>query len=308
MAVVAVDCGGTNLIFGRADSPADIEVAGVVPTPREAAAIPAAVTEAVRPLIDGSVTAVGVGSAGLVDHATGSLVWSPHSRGGFVRLGPEVARATGLPVVVDGDANLAALAEARLGAGAGYRVMLLVALGTGIGGGLVVEGALERGRGFLGEIGHMIMDPAGPLCPCGRRGCWEALVSGTSLGRAARRVAERDPEGAVAQAAAGAMPRGEHLSAAAGAGDAEASAALAEAGEWLGRGLANLVAVLDPDVIVLGGGAAAAGEALLGPARATLAATVAGAGYRAPTPVVAARFGSRAGLVGAALAAKEARW
>ncbi len=181
-----------------------------------------------------------------------------------------MARATGLPVVVDGDANLAALAEAHLGAGAGYRVVLLVALGTGIGGGLVVEGRVERGRAFLGEIGHMVMDPAGPLCACGRHGCWEALVSGTSLARAARRLAEGDPAGAVARAAAGATPRGEHLSAAAREGDAAAAAALADAGEWLGRGLANLVAVLDPDVIVVGGAAAAAGEALLGPARATL--------------------------------------
>ena len=308
MAVIAVDCGGTNLMFGRGDSPAGIEVAGVVPTPRETAAIPGAVAAAVQPLVDGSVTAVGVGCAGLVDHASGDLVWSPHSRGGRVGLGTEVARATGLPVVVDGDANLAALAEAHMGAGAGYRVVLLVALGTGIGGGLVVEGRVERGRAFLGEIGHMVMDPAGPLCACGRHGCWEALVSGTSLARAARRLAEGDPAGAVARAAAGVTPRGEDLSAAAREGDAAAAAALADAGEWLGRGLANLVAVLDPDVIVVGGAAAGAGEALLGPARATLSATVAGAGYRAPTPVVVARFGSRAGLVGAAMAAEEARW
>ncbi len=308
MAVIAVDCGGTNLTFGRGDSPTAIRAAGVVPTPRETAAISAAVAGAVAPLIDGSVTAIGVGSAGLVDHAAGTLVWSPHSAGGPVRLGPEVAAATGLPVVVDNDANLAALAEARLGVATGYRMVLLVALGTGIGGGLVVEGAVERGRGFLGEIGHMAMDPSGPVCACGRRGCWEALVSGTSLGRAAREAVRADPAGAVARAAAGGPPRGEHLSAAAREGDPAARAALAEAGAWLGRGLANLVAVLDPDVIVLGGGAAAAGEALLGPARSALAAAVGAAGYRAATPVVAARFGSRAGLVGAALAAEEARW
>jgi glucokinase len=308
LAVIAVDCGGTNLIFGRAESPATIEVAGRVPTPREVAAIPAAVVEAVRPLVDRSVRAIGVGSAGLVDHAAGSLVCSPHSQGGPVRLGAEVSTSTGLPVVVDNDANLAALAEARLGAGAGYRMVLLVALGTGIGGGLVVGGAVERGRAFLGEAGHMIVDPSGPACACGRFGCWEALVSGTSLGRAARAIADADPAGAVARAAAGGTPRGEHLSAAAGEGDPRARAALAEAGGWLGRGLANLVVLLDPDVIVVGGGAAAAGEALLGPARATLAAAVGGAGYRAPTPVVAARFGSRAGLVGAALEAEEARW
>ena len=308
MAVVAVDCGGTNLAFGRTRSPAGVRVAGVAPTPRDAAAIPAAVAAAVAPLVDESVTAVGVGSAGLVDSRSGTLVWSPHAAGGQVALGPEVAAALGRPVVVDNDANLAALAEARLGAGAGHRMVLFVGLGTGIGGGLVLDGVVERGRGFLGEIGHMVLKPGGPACPCGKRGCWEALVSGSSLGREARRLAARHPGGAVARAAAGDTPRGEHLSDAGRRGDPEARAALAAAGDWLGRGLANLVAALDPDVIVVGGGAAAAGRALLGPARAALAASLGGAGYRAATLVVAARFGRRAGLVGAALAAEEATW
>lgn len=306
MAVVAVDCGGTNLAYGRARSPASVRVAGVVPTPRRASAIPAAVAAAVANLVDGSVTALGVGSAGLVDHSTGTLVWSPHSSGRRVALGPELARALGRPVVVDNDANLAGLAEARLGAGVGHHMMLLIALGTGIGGSLVIDGAVERGRGFLGEIGHMVLEPGGPACLCGRRGCWEALVSGTSLGRAAVALAAADPAGAVARAAGGAKPRGEHLSAAARQRDPAARAALAAAGEWLGRGLANLVMALDPDVIVLGGGAAAAGRALLGPARAAMTAAIGGSGYRGATPVVAARFGSRAGLVGAALAAEEA--
>jgi glucokinase len=308
MAVIAVDCGGTKVVFARVEAPADAEPAGMVATPREAAAIPAVVAAAVSRLVDGSVTAIGIGAAGLVDRGRGRLVWSPHSTGGRVPLAVEVAAATGRPVVVDNDANLAVLAEARLGAGAGHRMVLLVALGTGIGGGLAVEGVVERGRGFLGEVGHMVMDPSGPACVCGRRGCWEALVSGTSLGRAARELAGSQLEGAVARAAAGGRPRGEHLSEAARAGDPAAGAALAEAGGWLGRGLANLVAVLDPDVIVLGGGVAGAGEMLMGPARKVLAASVAGKGYRSPTPVVAARFGSRAGLVGAALAAEEAQW
>lgn len=308
MAVVAVDCGGTNLVFGRTRAPQAIRVTGVVPTPKEAAAIPAAVVGAVGRLVDGSVRAIGIGSAGLVDHGRGLLVRSPHSAGGWVQLGREVAEAVGRPVVVDNDANLAARAEAGLGAGRGYRLVLLVALGTGIGGGLVLDGRVERGRGFLGEVGHMVLDPRGPACACGQRGCWEALVSGTSLGRAARRLAARDPGGGVARAAGESTPRGEHLTAAAREGDSAARTALTEAGEWLGRGLANLVIALDPDVVVVGGVAAAVGRSLLAPARAAMAAAVGGAGYRAATPVVPARFGGRAGLVGAALAAEEATW
>jgi glucokinase len=131
-------------------------------------------------------------------------------------------------------------------------------------------------------------------------------VSGTALGRAAGELAVSAPHGAVSRAAAGADPRGEHLADAAVGGDPAALAALAAAGTWLGRGLANLVAVLDPDVIVVGGAAAGAGEALLGPARTVLREVIEGGGHRAPTPVLAARFGPRAGLVGAALAAGEA--
>jgi len=307
MAVIAVDCGGTNLAFGRYDPAGQGEPSGVRATPSDAAGIPGAIVAAIRPLLDTSVTAVGIGVAGLVDHRVGTLVWSPHASGGGVALGPEVAAATGLPVVVDNDANLAALAEARLGAGAGQRMVLFLGLGTGIGGGLVIEGRLERGRGFLGELGHMVVDPSGPRCACGGYGCWEALVSGSSLGRAARELAAADPAGAVARAASGGTPRGEHLAAAAADGDVAARAELAAAGAWLGRGLADLVAALDPDVIVVGGAAAGAGEALLAPARAVLAEAVEGAGHRAATPVVLARFGSGAGLVGAALAAGEAR-
>lgn len=307
MAVIAVDCGGTNLVYGRYEPDGRGEPSGQRLTPRAASAIPHAIAEAVVPLLVPGVTAIGIGTAGLVDHTVGLLVWSPHASGGGVALGAEVAAATGLPVKVDNDANLAALAEARLGAGIGYRMVLFVGLGTGIGGGLVIGGRIERGRGFLGELGHMTLDPSGPHCACGRRGCWEALVSGTALARAAADLAAADPSGGVAQTAAGAVPRGEHLTAAAAAGDREARCRLTAAGTWLGRGLANLVAALDPDAIVIGGAAAGAGEALLGPARSALAYCVEGRGHRAPTPVLSARFGPRAGLVGAALAAGEVR-
>jgi len=305
MAVIAVDCGGTNLVYGRFEPGGRGEAFGARGTPREAAALAGAIVGAVGPLVGPGVIAVGIGVAGLVDHAAGALVWSPHASGDRVDLASEVDAAIGLPVTVDNDANLAALAEARLGAGVGHRMVIFVGLGTGIGGGLVVEGRIERGRGFLGELGHMTLDPSGPPCACGRRGCWEALVSGTALGRDAADLTAADPLGPVARAAAGAPPRGEHLSAAAASGDPEARGRLEAAGAWLGRGLANLVAAFDPDVIVIGGAAAGARGLLLDPARAELADCVAGRGHRAPTPVLPARFGPRAGLVGAALAAAE---
>jgi len=305
MAVIAVDCGGTNLVFGRYDAAGRGEPAGTAASPREAAALPGAIVAAVGPLLDSAVTAVGIGLAGLVDRERGALEWSPHAAGGPVMVGDEVGAATGLPVLVDNDANLAALAEARLGAGRGRRMVLFVGLGTGIGGGLVVDGRIERGRGFLGEVGHLVLDPSGPRCACGGRGCWETLVSGTSLGRAAAELAGSDPGGRVAREARGQTPRGEHLAAAALAGDPAARAEMTAAGARLGRGLAALVAVLDPDVIVVGGAAAGAGELLLGPARAVLGEQVEGAGHRSPTPVVLAEFGAAAGLVGAALAAGE---
>ena len=154
----------------------------------------------------------------------------------------------------------------------------------------------------------MTLEREGPACPCGKRGCWEALVSGTSLGRAAQQAAAEDPGGLVARLAGGRPARGEHLTAAAEQGDAAAQAAVSAAGSWLGLGLANLVQALDPDVIVMGGGVSRAGEVLFGPARRAMAASVAGARYREPTPVRPARFGIDAGLIGAALAAEEGRW
>ena len=263
---------------------------------------------AIAPLLGPGVTAVGIGAAGLVDHATGTLVWSPHASGGGVTLGPEVAAATGLPVPGGQRRQPGRLAEARLGAGAGYRMVLFVGLGTGIGGGLVVEGRVERGRGFLGELGHMALDPSGPLCPCGRRGLLGGPGVGHRPGPGRRGVGRRPTRtGPVARAAAGAAaagraPGGRRRRRRPGG----SGPVCAAAGAWLGRGLANLVAVLDPDVIVVGGAAAGAGEALLGPARAVLAEVVEGGGTGPPRRCCRPASARSAGLVGAALAAGEA--
>jgi predicted NBD/HSP70 family sugar kinase len=166
VAVIAVDCGGTKLAYGSVAVPgAAPEEVYAVATPPSAASIPARIIEAIGPLIDPTITGVGIGIAGLVDADAGTLVWMPHVSGARIPVADPVGRALGIAATVDNDANLAALAEARAGAGAGYRMVLMITIGTGIGMGLAIEGEIERGRGSLGEAGHMTIDPEGPRAP-----------------------------------------------------------------------------------------------------------------------------------------------
>ena len=165
------------------------------------------------------------------------------------------------------------LAEHRLGAARGHGHVVMVTLGTGIGGGIVLDGRVQVGSaGFAGEIGHMVVDPAGPPCPCGRRGCWERFASGAGLGVLAREAALAGRLGEVVRLAGGdpESVRGEDVSAAAAAGDPAAQQVIEEVGWWIGFGLANLAAVLDPECFVLGGGVVQAGDLLLESARAAL--------------------------------------
>jgi glucokinase len=200
------------------------------------------------------------------------------------------------------------LAEHRLGAARGFGHVVMVTLGTGIGGGIVVDGRVQVGSaGFAGEIGHMVVDPAGPACPCGRRGCWERFASGAGLGVLAREAALAGRLGEVVRLAGGdpESVRGEDVSAAAAAGDPAAQQVIAEVGRWIGFGLANLAAVVDPDCFVLGGGVVQAGSPLIDAARATFAELVEGGDRRPPVDIEPAAFGERSGAVGAALAARH---
>jgi glucokinase len=236
----------------------------------------------------GADTGLGLGVAGLLDAEAGVLVSAPHLPGRDVDLAGLVADRVGLRPALLNDADAAALAELHGGAAEGRSNVVVLTIGTGIGCGLVIGGRVHRGRGFAGEPGHMTLAPGGDLCPCGRRGCWETLVSGRVLDEGARRMG-------VGSSAA-------ELALAAAAGQAGAAQAMREAGTWLGRGLAVLAAVLDPEVFVIGGGAAAAsGDLLLDPARGELDAWSSAQPGRAPTPVVPARFGPDAGAIGAAL-------
>jgi glucokinase len=250
-----------------------------------------------------------VGAAGLVDVRRGVIVFSPNFAWRDVPLGDRVADRFGLPVTVDNDATAAAWGEVRRGAARGAHHALLVTVGTGIGGGIVFEGAVMRGaHGLAGEIGHVVVEPGGPRCGCGNRGCWEQVASGQALERLGA-AAVLDGSAPVLAELSGADPgrvTGELVVRAAGQGDAGAAAIVRTVGLRLGEGIAGLVNVLDPEVVVVGGGLAAVGEALFEPAREAYAATVEGRELRPDVPIVPAALGNDAGAIGAGLLALEA--
>jgi glucokinase len=208
------------------------------------------------------------------------------------------------PVRVDNDATCAALAEWRLGAGRGSDDIILVTLGTGIGGGVVAGGALQRGHnGFTGEFGHMVVDPYGPPCVCGRRGCWERYASGSGLARLAREAAVGRRVSRVLDLADGdpEAVRGEHVQLAAREGDRDALAVIDEFGRWVALGLVNLTNALDPEVFVLGGGLAAGADLYLGPIQRWFGELIYAPNLRTHPRVAFAHWNERAGAVGAAL-------
>ncbi|HEV3227113.1 MAG TPA: ROK family protein [Acidimicrobiales bacterium] len=252
----------------------------------------------------GDVDAVGLGVPGLVDRS-GKLVVGPNLPGIVgVAFRDELQARLDLPVAVDNDATCATWAEVRLGAAKGSSEAFLVTLGTGIGGGLVTGGALQRGaNGFAGEAGHMVVDPKGPPCPCGRRGCWERFASGSGLGRLAREAAESGRGRRLIELAGGDPDdvRGEHVTRAAKEGNAEAIDVFREFGWWAALGIANLVNVLDPEIVVVGGGLVEAGAVVMDPIRAAYSDLVLAGDLRPEVRIVPAELGGDAGAIGAAL-------
>ncbi|HEV7727570.1 MAG TPA: ROK family glucokinase [Modestobacter sp.] len=248
---------------------------------------------------------VGVGAAGWFDRTGDTVLFSPHLAWRNQALRKELGGRLRRPLWVGNDADAAAWAEYRYGAARGSDLALVITLGTGIGGGIVLDGRLQRGaHGVAGEWGHMRVVPDGRLCACGNRGCWEQYASGNALGHTAREVAQSSPAAAadLLDRVGGDIERitGEVVATAARAGDPLANELLCEVGAWLGQGIADLAAVLDPEVVVIGGGVSVLGEMVLAPARERLERALPGRGFRPGPRVVAAQLGAQAGLVGAA--------
>jgi glucokinase len=309
--VIGVDLGGTKLLAGAVDADLNVHHRAyrLAPASDRQAVLDAVVSvvEEAREAI-GEAQAVGFGIPSLFDHERGIAVSTVHLPIRDVAFRDIMAERLGLPVFVDNDANVAMLAEHRFGAARGARHALLLTLGTGIGGGIVVDGRLVRGAlGSAGELGHMVIDQDGPRCQgnCPSRGCLEAFASGSALGRDALHAAREHPASGLGRALAeGRAVTGALVTELAHDGDPTAVAVVRRTGEYLGVGIASLVNVFNPSVVVVGGGVIAAGELLLEPAREVLA-------QRALSPsketarIVPACFGAESGMLGAATLALD---
>ncbi|GAA1152524.1 ROK family glucokinase [Nocardioides aquiterrae] len=302
-----IDVGGTKIAGGVVD-----EDGGILEELRVES--PATDAEAIEEAIAGLVTelrsrhpieTVGVGAAGYIDKARAVVLFAPNVAWRNEDLKGELEKRVELPVVIENDANAAAWGEFRYGAAHDADDLLLVTVGTGVGGGLVLDGEVYRGANGVGaEIGHMRVVPNGILCGCGKHGCFEQYASGSALVREARALALSG-----AQIAQGMLRRaggdltkitGPLVTEAAQAGDAGALQQLAELGRWLGEGMASLTEILDPEVIVVGGGVSEAGDLLLEPTRKAFAGQLVGRGFRPIPEIRKAQLGNRAGLIGAA--------
>lgn len=245
--------------------------------------------------------AIGVGIAAWVEQPAGRVAFAPNLTYEYPNVLEEVRNRFGLSTIVDNDANVAAWAEREFGAGKGSDDMLMLTVGTGIGGGIIAGGKVYRGhRGFAAEFGHMSIVEGGPQCACGQRGCLEALASGTAIARMAREGIGGAPDSILLELAADNPQRitGALVTEAARAEDDFAVGILDRAGRSLGVGLANLTNAFDPEIIVIGGGGADAGYYLIEPARRELSARL--AGRRDPPEIVTAVLGNDAGVIGAA--------
>jgi glucokinase len=306
---VGVDVGGTKVAAFRVAADGRILDRTQELTPAEdPEALLALVERLVLHVTTTDVRAVGIGAAGMVDHRTGVLRYAPNLSWRELPLGRRVSQATGLPVTVDNDANAAAWGEFRFGAGRDVSDMLLVTVGTGIGGGIVADNRLYRGaHGFAAEIGHIVVEPGGPLCGCGNRGCWEQVASGRAIDRLGREAALAYPDAPFVREAGGDPSKisGPVVTEAAMNGDPVATHVLQQVGRRLGEGIGGLVNTLDPEVVVVGGGAVVAGELLLGPAREAFRDAVEAPDHRPEVPIVPAELGNDAGAVGAAALALE---
>ena len=306
-ATIGLDIGGTKISGCVIDGNGVILVKGRKDTP---AHDPAAIVEEAGSLIrelslEHTIDAVGVACAAFIDRSRSMVFFSPNLAWRDVPLKQRLESVLDLPVLIENDANAAAWGEFRFGAAAEVDDMVLVTVGTGIGGGIVVDGVLMRGAfGVAAELGHMRVVPDGIRCGCGNRGCWEQYASGSALVREARELVDSgSPHAArLSELCAGdtATLSGPDVTSAAAEGDPAAVELLADLGAWIGEGVASVAAILDPELVVLGGGVSEAGALLIDPALAAFRRQLTGRGHRPEARFALASLGNDAGMIGAA--------
>jgi glucokinase len=304
---VGVDVGGTKIAAGLVDEKGQVLARERTESPAtDPPEIVRTISELVRKLAGSeSLEAVGISAAGFVDKARSMVVFAPNLAWRDEPLKRYLEEELDLPVVVENDANAAAWAEFTFGAGEDAEDLLNLTVGTGVGGGVVIDGELVRGGFGMGaEVGHITMVPGGVMCACGNLGCLESYGSGTALVRVSRELAGAVPEQAkgLVDRAGGDPTRitGPLVTKAAQEGDAFAIARLVELGDWLGQGVATLTAVLDPNVVVIGGGVGEAGDLLLDPIRESFQRHVTARGHRPMLEIRPALLGNEGGLIGVA--------
>jgi glucokinase len=309
---IGIDIGGTKVAGGVVDVDGNITHRARRDTPdrsKSPSVVEGTIVEVVAELMQitgpETVAAVGIGAAGFVAADRATVLFAPHLSWRHEPLQEALQKRVVVPIFVDNDANAAAWAEWKFGAAQGETHVMMITLGTGIGGGILINGQVQRGRfGIAGEFGHMQVVPDGHRCECGNRGCWEQYASGNALVREARSLFSANSPIASdlldrVEGVAGNLT-GPLITHAARDGDPTARELLAEVGNWLGVGIANLGAAFDPGTFVIGGGVSAAGDLLLISARETFKRHLAGRGYRPEARIVAAQLGNDAGLIDAA--------
>ncbi|MFI6596929.1 ROK family glucokinase [Nonomuraea sp. NPDC050536] len=309
MLTIGVDIGGTKVAAGVVDEDGKILQETLRPTAADRPDVVAeTVADVVRELSAGrDVEAVGVGAAGFIDETRSIVRFAPNLAWREEPLQKKISGLVGLPVVVENDANAMAWGETRFGAGRGQTHVICITVGTGIGGGLVFDGKLFRGRwGMAAELGHMQVVPDGRPCGCGNNGCWEQYASGNALVHDARYLADVQPHRArILLGVAEGKIEGEQVTEAARKGDEASLRAFANIADWLGQGMADLAAVLDPGCFIIGGGVSRAADLFIDRARETFAARLTGRGHRPVAEVRLAELGPWAGVAGAADLARQ---
>ncbi len=306
MHAIGIDIGGTKIAGALVDSEGQIIREAKVPTPaKDIDALVSAVIGLINELSEGhKVLGAGVAAAGFVDAQQANIIYATNLTGRNEPLKAKLEALTEIPVIIENDANAAAWAEYRYGAGRGYKHMTMLTIGTGVGGAIITNSRMLRGGfGVAAELGHMRIVPNGRQCACGAKGCFEQYASGTALLRAARELAEsndqignrlrelRDEAGELT---------GSQVYQAILEGDPGALSILTELGTWIGETVASLSAILDPEVVVIGGGVSATGDLLLDPIRKAFLANMPAQGFRPELEIKAAEFVNDAGVVGAA--------